>query len=290
MPQASEWPTLREELARHRIDASPLDDADRRITSFAVKADASWFAIAYYWYQGNDILPPELRIRTLDRETGTWRSAMIHAANRRGGSAVGIDRSKGWIFLDLHISPSAGELIVLSSDFKVRRRLDGWSSLILADGRVVYENSMVHFAPYHPGAATLYDPSTNQEFKLYPSGPIQPAVEAPQDRSIARIEQAGPQRIAIWVTEQDLRWRDNVRTEPNGPERKLTVSCDLSGPKPRCIAEPARSTKQRGARSEQRQRLFTLAATRRPDRPASRVAPGSTLRATRRSASVRPKR
>lgn len=239
-PQSSQWPTLRQELAKHGVDASPLEDADRHITSFAVKADDSWFAIAYYWYQGNDVLPPELRIRTLDRKSGAWRGSILGSENRRGGSAVGIDRSRGWIFLDLHMTPSAGELFVLSSDFKVRRRLDGWSSLILPDGRVVYENSMVHFAPYHPGAATLYDPSTDREFKLYPSGPIKPPIDAPQDRSIAQIVSTGRNTIAISVTEQDLRWRDNVRTEPVGAERKLIVSCDLSRPKPLCTAKPAR--------------------------------------------------
>lgn len=239
-----QWPTLREELMKHGIEGAQIagiDDAEKRITSYAVKAVDSWFAIAYYWYEGNDILPPELRIRTLDRETGSWRHTIIHAADRRGGFALRIDRSRGWIFLDLHMTPSAGELLVLSPDFKVRRRLNGWSALILPDGRMVYENNMVHFAPYHPAAATLYDPDADREFKLYPVGPIDPPVDSPQERSIGEIVKTGPDTIAISVTEQDLRWIDNTRTEPVGPARTFTVSCDLSKVVPRCTGNPARS-------------------------------------------------
>lgn len=238
-----QWPTLREELMKHGIEGAQvaqLQDADKRINSYAVKADPDWFAIAYYWDQSSDVLPSELRIRTLDRRTGVWRSKIIPAADHRGGSAVRIGRSRDWVFLDLHMTPSAGELVVLSSDLEVRRRLNGWSSLILPDGRVIYENSMVHFAPYHPGAATLYDPVNDREFTLYPAGPIDPPVEAPQDRSIADIVQTGSTTISIFVTEQDLRWADNVHTQPVGPERKLVVSCDLSGSRPECRTKPQR--------------------------------------------------
>ena len=241
-PQEAQWPTLREVLMKHGLEGAQvagIDDADRRITSFDVKSEPSWFGIAYYWYDG-ELLPSELRVRTLDRVTGAWRHATLDARSLNGGSAVGLARAGRWIYLDLHITPSAGALVVLTEDLVVKHKLAGWSSLVLRDGRVIYENNMVHFAPYHPAAASLFDPSTGTDQHLYPAGPIEPPISAPQDRSIARIVQTGAQRIAISVTEQDLRWRDNTRTEPVGPERKLTVSCDLSGPKPRCTTETAK--------------------------------------------------
>lgn len=236
-----EWPTLREELMKHGLEGAQvagIDDIERRITSYAVGSDNQWFAIAYYRHEGESL--GQLRVRTLDRRANHWRYAVFDPDVLKGGSALRIARAGRWVYLDLHINPSAGSLIVLDQNLTVKRRLAGWSSLLLDDERVVYENNMVHFAPYHPASATLYDPSSDREEKLYPLGPIDPPIEMPEDRSIVTIKATAPQSIVIVVIEQDLRWRDNARTEPNGPERKLTVSCDVSAPKPRCIAEPAR--------------------------------------------------
>ncbi len=99
---------------------------------------------------------------------------------------------------------------------------------------------MVHVAPFHPAAASLYDPATDRDEKLYPFGAIEPPIDAPQDRSIAAITTTGPQAIAIAVTEQDLRWGANASIERVGSERKRTISCDLSTSPPRCSVQPRR--------------------------------------------------
>lgn len=228
------WPPLRQVVQNHGIDASGLDDADRQITSYAVASEKAWFAIAYYWFDGTDWLPPELRIRTLDRRTGRWRHAILSGEHRRGGSVLRIARRPGVIYLDLHINPSAGELVVLSEDLKVKKSLYGSSSLILPDGRVVYANSMVHFAPAHPGSISLYDPRTGRDVRLYPATPDIPEGHRWIDRSILKVEQVGANRILITAREQNVLIGKDNGGIPDGPQRDLLVSCDLSADKPAC--------------------------------------------------------
>jgi hypothetical protein len=229
----AEWPTLREVAQKHGIDPSQFDDADRRITSFEVTSDSEWFAIAYYW-QAGELLPPELRLRTLDKRSGRWRFAVLDASDRRGGSAVRLSRSAGWVYLVLHMTPSAGDLIVLTEALHVRKHLAGWTSLVLPDGRVVYENNMVHFAPYHAASVSLYDPRTDRDVRLYPIGRDTATIESPEDRFVVSVKAVGIQNIEISVKAQRLRWVDNARTEPSEPERKYTITCSLATNTPAC--------------------------------------------------------
>jgi hypothetical protein len=239
-PQAT---TLRQELEKHRVDPAGLDDADRVITSFAVTSDDNWFAIAYYWYQDTDRLPPELHVRALDRKTGAWRATMLDAETLKGGSALRIARRPGVIYLDLHINPSAGALIVLSEDLTVRARLYGWSSLILPDGRALYENSMVHFAPAHPGSVSLYDPHTGRDVRVYPAQPDSWDAHPRIDRSIRAIELIATNRIRIPVREQSIVLGPDNRGVSSGPARDLSVDCDISGPTPACaVSEVTKKT------------------------------------------------
>jgi hypothetical protein len=223
------WPTLREVLAKHQIKADDFADADRQITSFEVRADPDWFAIAYYWHTGTGLLPDELRLRTWDRTTGKWRVAEFGEEQRQGGSPVRMARAGGRIYLDLHLTPSAGRLLVLTEDLEIKRRIAGWSSLILRDGRVVYENNMVHFAPYHPGSVSLYDPRSDRETRLFPAHPDPELPRRPAiDRSIGEIRQTGADEVTIQVTEEDRWWVDAQVMAPIGPARKFSVTCTLS--------------------------------------------------------------
>ena len=89
----STWPTLAEELAKHGMEATELSDADGRITSYAVLNKPGWFAVAYYWDNGSDLLPDTVRVRTTTsaRSDGSPRSS-------RGLSAA----------LSVSIAPVAG--------------------------------------------------------------------------------------------------------------------------------------------------------------------------------------
>ena len=71
--------------------------------------------------------------------------------------------------------------------------------------------------------------------------PLPPASDWPTLREVlaknrldVTIVKSGANSIAISVIEQDLRWRDNVTTEPVGPERRYTVTCDLSVSPAKC--------------------------------------------------------
>ena len=232
-----QWPTLREVLAKHRIQADDFADADRQITSFAVQDDRGWFAIAYYWHMGTGELPDELRLRTLDRSTGRWRSAELTGEQRQGGSVLRAARSGGVIYLDLHITPSAGSLLVLTDDLEIKRRIGGWSSLILSDGRVIYENNMTHFAPFHPGSVSLYDPRSDREVRLFPPSGDPYKVKPATDRSIGTIRQTKADEITFEVREEDRWWVDGMAMKAIAPERHLVVTCALA-PNPVCKSEP----------------------------------------------------
>jgi hypothetical protein len=233
-----ESPTLRRELQKHGIATGDFADADRQITSFAVQSDADWFGIAYYWYTGSDRLPGELRVRTLDRATGAWRETTIGPDVRHGGSALRLARRAGFIYLDLHISPSAGHLLVLTEDLRLTHQLMGWSSLVLPDGRVVYQHSMTHFAPFHAASASLYDPHTGLDTRLVPLAPDPDLIKAPRNRSIRRVAKVGDAVVRFTMSEEDLRWVDGLRTEPAGPLREYTITCTLD-PAPSCAVDPS---------------------------------------------------
>jgi hypothetical protein len=77
------------------------------------------------------------------------------------------------VYLELHINPSASCTLVLSHDLAVQKVLSGWFLGAFVDGRVVYHNNEIHFAPVHAAELSLYDPRTSQEFKIYPRKPFQ---------------------------------------------------------------------------------------------------------------------
>jgi hypothetical protein len=233
-------PTLRTVLATHRIDASRFSDADQTITSYAVANEDKWFGIAYYWHTGTDLLPPQLRLRTLDRSTGIWAYSEVGPEDRQGGSALRIARRPGVVYVDLHVSPSAGNILVLDERLEVRRQLSGWSSLILSDGRIIYENSMVHFAPAHPGSVSLYDPRLHRDVRLYPTRADEIVGLRWINRNIGTIEQVDTDRIRFTATEQDVRIGRNNEGVPVGPERRLSITCDVSTTPPACRARAIR--------------------------------------------------
>ena len=236
--QQSQWPTLRALLQANSIPGEGVDDLDREIANYSVESDATWFAIGYFWV--NDFaratLPPELRIRTFDRRRRRWASLVLHDDGFHVGTVTKFARHGRWIYVDTHLSPSAGGLLVLTEDLRVRRNLYGWTERILDDGRVVYQNSMVHFAPAHPGSLNLYDPRTDRDVPLYPSASV--AVGSPSwmvDRSFGPIGRVGG-ALAFTVSEQPVKLRPETNGgEPAGPSRQFRVICDISTARPRCV-------------------------------------------------------
>lgn len=182
MPAAAAAQTLNNLLAQHGVtlDSASAALANRPITSYAVGDSAGTFAVAWYWATGSSQLPDTLNISMYDRASRSW----LHAALPREqtdttggrlkysvGSALRVSRSRDHLFVDTHINPSAGTLLVLSEKLELVTALNGWSELLLPGGAMVYQRSTVHFASTHPAELWLYDPGRRRDVALYPTQP-----------------------------------------------------------------------------------------------------------------------
>jgi hypothetical protein len=171
--------TLREVLSAQNAPAAvkSLPNLDKTITSYQVLDDAKNFLIAYYVSDGSGTLDGPLIVSRFDKPAQIWQTKELSSAVLRNdgcsGSAIGAQSVGGRIYLELHINPSASCTLVLSRDLAVQKVLSGWFLAAFADGRVVYHDNEIHFAPVHAAELSLYDPRTNQESKIYPRKPFQ---------------------------------------------------------------------------------------------------------------------
>ena len=128
--------TLAEVLKEHAISigSSPVENFGNRITSFAVLDDATNFMIAYYIDDSSGRLRPPLFVARYAKQARKWDTAALSDAKApwRGsqvaclGSALAIRQVVGFLFIDTHISPSAGCVLVLSKDLRFKKALYGW--------------------------------------------------------------------------------------------------------------------------------------------------------------------
>lgn len=84
------------------------------------------------------------------------------------GSALDIREHRGTIYLDTHINPSAGCLIVLSSNLDLKTALSGWLLGVIGSDYAILRRSEMHFMSVHPMHIAVYDLSRNQSVELYP--------------------------------------------------------------------------------------------------------------------------
>jgi hypothetical protein len=157
--------TLRQVLAAKSlpIAAAKLENLDKNITSGAELDDESQFLIAYYIDDGTSALNPPLYLERLDRKQGSWKSATLGKAETRWqdidvpclGSVMNISVIGGRYFLDTHINPSAGCVLILSREMKLEGSLYGWLVGRLGTETVIYHRSQIHFAPVHPAEIAL---------------------------------------------------------------------------------------------------------------------------------------
>lgn len=152
-------------LARNLPVPRDAMDLEQPITSYSVLEDRRGFVIAYYAVEPDGLLH-ELRVRSFDKSTRTWRAKTFRDPI---GGVIDIRRGGGHLYIAGHSTPSAAPMLVLSETLELRRELDGWPMLVLDDGRVVFHRRMVHFAPAHGGALALYNPVADQEDSLYPA-------------------------------------------------------------------------------------------------------------------------
>src|SRR5262249_22471574 len=146
--------TLRQALADDgmKVTSGMLPNLDKPITSGSSLNDSVRYVVAYYLDDGTGALYGTMFIEQYDSKDGTWNSAVLKANNSSIkvmgssvsgdtclGSVLDIQTSVESLFLDTHISPSGGCLLILSQDLKPRGALSGWYLAHFHDDSVVYQ-------------------------------------------------------------------------------------------------------------------------------------------------------
>lgn len=230
-------------LARSLPVPKDATDLDQPITSYSVLDDSRGFVIAYYALEADNTLH-ELRVRSYDKRTRTWRSKTFPEPI---GSVLHIVRGAGHLYISGHSSPSAAPCLVLSEALQLKRELDGWPALALDDGRVVFQRSMVHFAPAHAGALALYDPVADREVSLYPPQSVKnergieeelgSGTRLLVDRSFDSVKKGkAPGTIEFVALEQRMRLNERNGGDAAGPQQRLRVVCNVAVARPVCTA------------------------------------------------------
>jgi hypothetical protein len=171
--------TLREVLrAKNAPPAGQsLVNLDKPITSYQILDEAENFLIAYYVDDGSGALNGPLIISHYERTARKWRTGEIRRTilETEGclGSATGARAVGDKIYLELHINPSASCTLVLSTNLDLKKVLAGWVLAAFADGRVIYQNNEIHFAPVHAAKVSQFDPRSGQDIEIYPRKPFQ---------------------------------------------------------------------------------------------------------------------
>jgi len=238
--QRAEPRLLGEVLKSHNVPVVPeISDTDHRITSYEVFDTGDWFAIAYYRHRNDERLDT-LTMRAFNRRDRRWRATVI---DETFGSILGLEHHGERFYVTGHYNPSAAPTLVLSSDLRRIRVIQGWPVLMLPDGRVVIHGNAVHFAPAHPAELTIYDPKANTLTRLYPVTP-DPDGYPMFDRRIVDVAWNTVRRVVTFSTTEQLVDvnRDNARVDA-GPERRYTVTCTVARSGPRCNAAEAQNAK-----------------------------------------------
>ena len=181
--------TLREALQRAGfpipIDLAPAD-LDR------VSSDSRWdhddesFVVGTYF--------PE------ERELRLVRVSKLGKVNRHqwpDGKGVGqggfqnIEIAPPYTLVHARVSPSAGFTHVLDANLTLLASLFALSSDVLADGTILFEGGMVHFADEHHQTLGAFNPVTKRVIEVFPGklkSPYGALVEQRSKDILARIE------------------------------------------------------------------------------------------------------
>jgi hypothetical protein len=256
-------PTLREALSRSGFrdgEAAPeTPELDRKLTSSAFGRSEQAFVAAYYFEDElkDGSLGP-LRVSRFDRQARGWTHAAAFDENM-SGSVTSVHSTPRYVLVSLHLTPSAGGVLVLgSSRLNLLVTLGGFAPLVMADGSIIFSGNMTHFAPTHQQRLLAFDPDASREIELFPGkkeSPLaagyrrvvrrayaslsqavkeefQDSSDGPvddYDRSIGSVHEGGDgTRIAFHVTYNCFRIENVV---PVPPMRTL-VRCDRRAKRP----------------------------------------------------------
>jgi len=193
--------TLADVLKQHDVPFPPasIPHLNSRITSYEVLDGDHQFLIAYYLDNPENRLLPPLFVTQFGRDSGKWQHVALSDMKFSGlpdaprelradcfGSVLKIEHHGGWYYLNLHLNPSAGCLLILNGDLSVSQTLPGWTAAFFSSGLLIWTGNTVHFADVHPETLWLYDPATQKSTQLYPqkNDPLRDAFSTRLERVI----------------------------------------------------------------------------------------------------------
>jgi hypothetical protein len=200
---AIQMQTLRELLKADEIDPSGIRPADVNldapIASSAADNTSHFYTMAYYVDSGTGALPSTLRVSMLEKARHIWHHASLPRRRERDlGSLMTVRHTGALIYIDTHLNPSAGTILVLSPRLELVTTLSGWMLDVLDDGSVLYHRSAIHFAPTHTAELGFYDARARTARQVYPRKPYQPLRKA----YIERVR-----KVYAELTEREPDWR-----------------------------------------------------------------------------------
>jgi hypothetical protein len=148
-----------------------------KITSYAA-SDGDPFLLAYYVDNGSGLLGSALQVMRYGRSTGSFRSAAVRETDTPIqselpmevclGSALDIREYRDVVYIDMHLSPSAGCVLVLSPRLELKAALSGWLLGLIGSEYAILQRSEIHFASVHPMRVAIYDLRRNRSTVVYP--------------------------------------------------------------------------------------------------------------------------
>jgi hypothetical protein len=193
--------TLTDILREHGFEAGRKLSPDlltMRINGFTVDADEHEFICAFQEIS-DERSPAKSHIVLFVRASGRWLHRDISAAVRPANAITGIKKTLRYIYLDSHINPSAGRLVILSRNLRSVRQLDGWALAVLPNDSVVLHHNQVHFAPTHSLEVSLFDPRSGRQKQIYPPK----IVDAVRRDFVRRVAQEYKQRGEQWFADHN---------------------------------------------------------------------------------------
>ena len=158
------------------VEQFPASVLAGKITSFAASSDGPSL-LAYYEEDGSGFLRPPLHVVRYERATGSLRRADLRDVSALFpgtipmnclGSATDIREYGGRIYIDTHVNPPAGCVIVLSQGLELRAALSGRLLGNIGADYAILQRSEVHFTSVHPTHIAVFDVKRNESTEVYP--------------------------------------------------------------------------------------------------------------------------
>jgi hypothetical protein len=221
--------TLKEVLIDRRIAIDEIGEPNlSKEINYACLDDERLFGIAYRILEGRKDsrqLGDDLFLLLDDKSTGKWSRGKIPLkgisvsegiCDNLDGSPLGLRRSTNFFYVELHLTPSACATLVLTKDFAVHGTLCGWIEAISPEETVVYQNSMVHFAPTHSAEISVYNPRTGFRRRIYPREPFGEIRKAQVEKIRKTYEEIGVDWFRVHNHHADPKRSDCFIRYPEG--------------------------------------------------------------------------